>query len=224
MQRLTAASFRAWCAFMLVCCLLSAVLVSAQGGSGQFWVQMFEDRNGNGIQDSEPPITRGASVELLNSEGVVIATAMMDNSPFADRGLVGFRFLPPGEYTIVVTSPEFTPTTETSFTRTLNEGDVLPPVTFGAQQAATGAAATSEAAGDFATQALNDLSRRGQIARIALAALGAVIVAGLMVLLGAVIYALVLRRRYKAQMRKMATSTGSMPRIRTTDTGQIQRS
>jgi hypothetical protein len=200
----------------LVCCLLSAVLVGAQGGSGQFWVQMFEDRNGNGIQDNEPPITRGASVELLNSEGVVIATAMMDNSPFADRGLVGFRFLPPGEYTIVVTSPDFTPTTDTRFTRTLNEGDVLPPVVFGAQQASTGTPT------DPTTQ--NDPLRRIQVARIAIAALGAVIVAGLMVLLGAAIYALVLRRRYKAQMHKLMTSTSSMPSIRTTDSEQIQRS
>ncbi len=221
MQRLSAAFVRAAFMAALLCALAGAA--SAQGGSGQFWVQMFEDRNGNGIQDGEPPITRGASVELLNGEGVVIATAMLDNSPFADRGLVGFRYLLPGEYTIVVTSPDYTPTTDTSFTRTLSDGDVLPPVVFGAQQSAAAVGSTSEAPTDLAAQALDDLSRRGQIARIAVAALGAVIVAGLMVLLGAAIYTLVLRRRYRAQSRKLSTSTGSMPRVRTTDTGQIQR-
>jgi hypothetical protein len=222
MQALPAVSRRVFCACTAAFALLTAAIAAAQGGSGQLWVQLFEDRNGNGVLDNEPAITEGASVELLDAQGVVIATAVVDNSPLADRGMVGFRFLPPGAYTIVVTSPDYIPTTETRFPVTLNEGDVLPAVAFGARRE-TGAD-SSAGATDLATQALEDLSRRGQIARIAVAALGAVLVVGLMALLGVLIYALVLRRRFRVQAGTRATSTGSVPRVRSTDTGQIQRS
>jgi hypothetical protein len=181
----------------------------AQEGGGQLWVSAFEDRNGNGQRDGgEPLITRGVSVNLLDSDGVIIDSALLDDSPNAARGLVGFQRLAPGTYTIVVTTADLTPTTPDSFTQTIEAGGLPVVLNFGGQRVAAEATAGGESAG----------SSENDLARVAVAALGAVVVMGLLTLLGALIYALILRRRFAERPR--ATSTGA---FRPPDTGSFDR-
>ena len=69
--------------------LLISNMALAQSG-GQLWVRSYEDRNANGVRDTgEPLLTRGVSVDLVNGDGIVIASALLDNSPNASQGLVG---------------------------------------------------------------------------------------------------------------------------------------
>ena len=61
---------------------------------------MFEDRNGNGVQDAGDPGIAGVTVELLSTGGVVVATTT--------TGLAGdYRFsgLPPGVYAVRFVTP-----------------------------------------------------------------------------------------------------------------------
>lgn len=164
---------------------LSAVGVRAQDVSGgQFWVRVFEDRNGSGIRDAgEPLVTRGVSADLIDSSGTVIRSALLDSEQFASQGLIGFQSLPPGEYTIVVTSVDLTATTPTQFSVTLT-ADAMPTVVeFGGQRIAP-VAATVEPAAD---------SEQRELLRIGIAGVAALIVIGGMISLGLLIYALVLR-------------------------------
>ena len=71
---------------MLIAVLLTATGVSAQTG-GQFCVRSFEDRNGNSTLDpGEPLLTSGISANLLNAESVIVASALLADSPTAAPG------------------------------------------------------------------------------------------------------------------------------------------
>lgn len=214
---------------VMVAALILPLIAAAQAGGGQFWVRVFEDRNGNGVRDAgEPLLTRGVAVSLLNSDRIVIATALLDESPNAVQGLIGFQFLAPGEYTLVVTSPELSPTTPAEFTREIAEGAVPTVVEYGGARIdlnAVEGSAESQAAltgerGLFGTDLV--LGERDQVARVALALLGAFVVAGLMLLLGLIVYLLVLRPRHRAELQrlKLTTTTGSLEAV---DVSRFQR-
>ena len=65
-----------------------ALPLLAQDSGGQLWVQAFEDRNGNGQHDAgEPFLTQGVSVDLLNADGVIVASATLDGAPYASSRL-----------------------------------------------------------------------------------------------------------------------------------------
>ena len=69
---------------LLMIALLAVLVlpVLAQDSGGQFWVQAFEDRNGNGQHDpGEPFLTSGVSVDLLNADGVVMASVRSTTRP-----------------------------------------------------------------------------------------------------------------------------------------------
>jgi hypothetical protein len=69
---------------MLIVSLCAATL--AQESRGQVWVEVFEDRDGDGVKvPSEPPITRGVTVDLLDASGVVVVSALLDDSANAAR-------------------------------------------------------------------------------------------------------------------------------------------
>lgn len=186
---------------LLLFCFATA---AAQGDGGQFWVRLFDDQNGNGVRDAgESLLTRGAAVSLLNGEGVVIATAVLDESPNAAQGLIGFQYLPPGEYTVVITSPDLTATTEQRFTRAI-EADATPTVVeFGGRQGGAAETTTTNTGqrGLFGLPIY--LGEREQVARVALSLLGALTVVGLMTLLGVFVYALVIRRRQRAERQML---------------------
>jgi len=183
---------------------------------GQFWVQAFEDRNGNGTHDpGEPFLTSGVSVDLLNADGVVMASGTLDDAPFATQGFIGFLYLAPGNYTAVITSPELTPTTPDRVDVTITQGE--PPVSFlfGAQRAAA-----SEPAATNPVTTLVD----PQVARVALAGFGAMVVIGVMAVIGVVVYVLVLRpRRPVAPPTTTRTTTGSMHAVRVDETGEVRQ-
>lgn len=193
-----------WWIFILIC-LFSAFAVSAQEG-GQLWVRAFEDRDGDGVRDAnEPLLTQGVSVELVH-EGIVIETAVLDDAPYASQGLVGFQFLEPGEYTVNVAAAEFTATTATSVTVQVGGSGLPPVIEFGGQPL------SAVPAGE-GTPLLALEPRDPETMRLAVAALGGVIVAGIVAGFGFLIYLLTLRPRYQAALKaqKRATmTTGSM--------------
>lgn len=186
-----------------------ALPLLAQESGGQLWVQAFEDRNGNGQHDAgEPFLTQSVSVDLLNADGVVVASGSLDGAPYASRGYIGFLYLDPGTYTAVITSPELTPTTPDHVAVTIADGALPITVLYGAQRAAS-TEATSPA-----SSLLN-----GELARVALSGFAALVVVGIMIFIGIVIYVLVLRRRYQAEMKRY--TTGSMRAVRVDQTGEI---
>ncbi len=190
-----------------------ALPLLAQDSRGQLWVQSFEDRNGNGQRDAgDPFLTHGVSVDLLNADGVIVASATLDGAPDASRsrGYVGFLYLDPGTYTAVITSPELTPTTPDRVPVTITEDELPVTVLYGAQRA------TVAAANGTAASPLN-----GELARVALSGFVTLIVVGIMTGIGIMIYLLVLRRRYQAEMKRY--TTGSMRAVRLDQTGEMRR-
>lgn len=194
---------RRWMYALLLALLYGTAV--AQNDGGQFWVQIYEDRNGNGVRDGgEPLLTRDVAVNLLDDEGVVIASALLDESPNATQGLIGFQYLTPGEYTVVITSPDYAATTEVSFTRTI-ETDTTPTVVeFGGQRLdAVGNTATNAPHGLFGLPIF--LGERTQVARVALSLLGAIVVVGLMTALGLLVFSLTIRRRQHQERQALGT-------------------
>lgn len=172
---------------LLILILLVGGSAHAQTG-GQFCVRAFEDRNGNGQLDSgEPFLTRGVSVNLLNADGVAVASALLDSSPTAAQGVICFQFLQAGQYTLEITSPDFTPTTPGSVTASITEGTLPTVVQYGAQRVVV-ATATPAAAAEI------DLLDEENLPRLVLSALGALVVLAGMVVLGVLIYLVALRR------------------------------
>lgn len=198
--------FAALCAVLMLAGAVGRHAAAQDAASGQFWVRAFEDRNGNSTPDpGEPVITGGLGVSLLNADDIVIATALLDGSPYAAQGQIGFQFLPPGEYTLIVAAPEFEATTETRFTRQIAAGTIPLTVEFGGQRidlaALTGAAAVAAEAGGslFGVVPVTNV-QRAEVGRIALAALAAVLVIGVMFFVGLFIYAGLLRAKYRREM------------------------
>lgn len=200
-----------------------ALPAAAQEDDGQFCMRAFEDRNGNGQRDpGEPLITRGVGAELLDSQGAIIASALLDNSPTGAQGVICFQNLAPGQYTMNVTSAEFAATTGDNMTVTIT-GSGLPTVfEFGGQRpdddTSTAPAATNTA-----------IDRDEAIMRVVVSVLGGGAAVILMALLGLLIYALFFRQ--KPQPTVLATdtgqfkrrTTGSMPVVPPSDTGQFRR-
>ncbi len=199
--------------FLLLAFLLAFALPALAQNGGQFWVQAFEDRNGNGTRDAgEPFLTRGVSVDLLNADGVIMASGTLDDAPFANQGFIGFLYLAPGSYVAVITSPDLTPTSETRVPVTITAGASPVTVPFGAQRATAETAPASTSAGSL----LNS-----ETARIALAGFGALLVIGVMAAIGLLIYAQVLRRRAPKPIRQ---TTEHLRAVRVDDTGEVRRS
>jgi len=189
--------------------LLLTTHVSAQGDGGQFWLRAFEDRDGDAMRDAgEPLITRGISVELIDGGGMVIASALLDQSPNSTQGLVGFQYLPPGQYTMVAISADLTPTTPTQFTVLIESGALPTVVEFGGQRLSAAPPSALETAAQVD-------AGRSEIVRVAAAGLGALVTIGAMTVLGLIVYAGILRPRAiraanLSMMRASQTSTRTM--------------
>lgn len=166
--------------------LLAAVAATHAQGDGQFCLRSFEDRNGNGVLDpGEPLLTAGVSAELHDAEGLVLASGLLDESPTAAQGMVCFQFLQSGEYTLLASSAMSTATGPVRFTQRVEAGGAPVLVDFGARfMPAPTAVAPSRPARDL-TQLLP---------RLAVSLLGALLVSGVMLVLGALIWFLALRR------------------------------
>jgi hypothetical protein len=168
---------------------LSVFPADGQTDGGQFWVQFFEDLDGDGVRaESEPPIMQGAVVQLLNSERVVIESALLDTANNAARGLVAFQYLNAGEYTLQVSAAEWLATTPTEFTRAIAPDQPPTVVEVGLQRLPI----TMQPASRFTE---TEWTQRSSRARIAVAGVGAALAAGGMIALGGFIAAFAFRQR-----------------------------
>lgn len=195
-------------------CVSIVAVVRAQSG-GQLCVRAFDDRNANGaVDEGEPLLTAGISVNLLNAQNVTIASALLDQSPTAAQGVVCFQNLPAGQYSLSLTAAGLTATTPTTITTTIADGGLPTVVEFGAQRPVV----------PTPTPAASSGIDRNQIVRIAVSGLGALVVIAGMAFLGAIVYLLAFRpssrppvdpRRTTGSLRSVQSevtpTTGSTP-------------
>lgn len=217
--------------FICLVALMSQVTLLGQGATGEFCVEAFEDRDGNGVHDAgEPFLTRGLSAQLSDANGIVIQTALIDNSPTAGRGLICFQ-APPAQYTLSITSSEFVATTTSNLTVNLAENDRL-LLEYGGQRAQVAPAESANVDSDTADS--DELRDRALIAGA-----GALIAMFITLLIGLFLYFIFLRGRGRRQPQyaynappddyryrppsQTRTGTGTNPMVRPpTDTGQYQ--
>lgn len=193
---------RTFVGILLVVMLVAGSAVLAQTG-GQFCVRSFEDRNANGSIDAdEAVLTRGVAVDLLNQYNIVIASALLDNSPNANDGIICFQQLPTGQYSVLITSAEYQPTTPSLVNRDITDSGFPTVVNFGGQQALSPATVTTtEASPSWMDTLIPDFSdmnaeqQRTFILRLGLSLLCGVVAVVFMVLFGFIIYWVSVRQR-----------------------------
>lgn len=187
---------------------------AAAQGSPLLWVRFYEDTNANAVLDTgEPLITRGVAVQLLNQDGVVVATALLDDVPTASQGLIGFQDIAPGDYMVLITSADYDPTGASEFERTIIAGGVPLLVEYGAKPVIVENAAPARR-GLFGLPIY--LGDPEQVARVAVSLLIGLLVAMVMTALGILIYVFVLRRRHLRHLRdlkRQAVTSGSMSSV-----------
>lgn len=189
---------------ILLLALLAGNTALAQSG-GQFCIRSFEDRNGNGTLDGgEPLLTRSISANLLNADSIIVASALLAESPTAAQGVICFQFLDPGDYSVVVTSGDYHPTSSSTFAATINDGALPTVIEFGGQRAPVESVAGPDAP---AAGPGDDF-----LPRLVLALLGALLVIAGMVVLGTLIYLFGFRNR-QAMRPQPATATGAMATV-----------
>lgn len=190
--------------------------VSAQD-DGQLCVRSFEDRNANGRLDAgEPLLTRGIGVNLLDTGGVTIASALLDQSPTAAQGVVCFQFLAAGQYSVVITSPDYN--MPDPIITSVATGGLPTVVEFAGQRAGVEAAPTP-----VVEETLPD----DNSVRVLVAALAALLVVLGMIVLGVLVYLFAFRtRRERTPVTldpRRTTTTGSIPVVRAGDTGETPK-
>ncbi len=203
--------------------LLLAILFSMWGvavaqSGGQLCVRSFEDRNGNGNLDAgEPLLTRGVSVNLLDANGVTIASALLDESPTAAQGVVCFQFLDAGQYSVAITSADYTATTVDTITTNVTDGSLPTVIEYGGQRA--GVETVS------ATQTASTTAPDNQLVRILVAALSTLVVVTGMVVLGVIVYFFAFRGRRQPTRDAFdpRVTTGSMSAVRARDTSEVPK-
>lgn len=207
---------------MLIAAVLVAMIgaASAQQSGGQLCVRSFEDRNANGRLDpGEPLLTRGVSANLLDAGGITIASALLDEAPTAAQGVICFQFLAAGQYTVVITSADYTATTPETVIATISEGGLPSVVEFGGQRAAapTPTGASSSAAAPE--------SERDQLIRIFISALGTAVVVAGMAFVGILVYLYAFRQRKPPAVEEPdpRRTTGSIAAVRTRDTAETPK-
>ena len=208
--------------FFLVISLLVSGIAGAQQAGGQFCVRAFEDRNGNGLHEldgSEPFLTRGVSAQLLDANNVVVATTLLDNSPTAINGVICFTGLEYAQYTMVVTSANYTATTADSSTATLNLGDPPTVFDFGGQPIS---AATIDPDTTAPVAAVSTASiQQEQIKWLVISGLGALVIIAGMTVFGVIIYLVAFHGRLRRSLPDsyfQRTSTGSYRMVQPRDT------
>lgn len=195
--------------------LLSGVLVQAQQSGGQVCVRAFEDRNANALRDGgEPPIIRGISATLANSDNLIIDTRLMENAPTAAQGTLCFQRLDPDQYTVRVVSADYSATTENSFVSAVSATGIPQVFDYGAQVLA--ASAPTDDASSTTDFTLTPDEQRVLVLRLVVSGIGALIMSGFMVVVGAFIFFAFVRRRQPAPYPP--TSTGQYPAAPTRQT------
>jgi hypothetical protein len=172
----------------LVLMLLAAGLPSAAQADAQFCVRAFEDRNANGIRDGgEPLLQSSISAELANEDGIIVGSALLENSPTAAQGVICFQGLAPGQYTIFVGSAEYAPTTPDTMTAALRSGELPAVLEFGAGPLAAGEPQLE----------IIEVRPETALERVLIALLGAIGAALVMMILGLLVFLLFVRPRLR---------------------------
>lgn len=179
--------------FLALTWLTLAGPVQAQdtpAGDGQLCVRAFEDRNGSGILDpAEPFLTRGVGASLADASGVIIQSLLLDDSPQASRGTMCFQYLPPGQYTVRVTSADFNATTGDTFLTSVTASSVPQVFDYGAQRV------VAQPQPEPISAELNEVRQRMVLERLFWSLLGAIVVMGAMLVVGTIIGFLFFRPR-----------------------------
>lgn len=195
----------------LIVIAFASVLPAAAQADGQFCVRAFEDRNANGLRDAgEPLLQSGISAELANQDGVIVGSALLENSPTAAQGVICFQGLEAGQYTIFVSSADYAPTTPNTMTATLRSGELPAVLEFGA------GAVTSNT---NIVEVVQPAPEAG-LERMLWSLLAAILAALIMMVLGLIIYFLFVRRGGKPapevtpldDVYRRPTDTGTVPR------------
>lgn len=177
----------------IVLTVIGASVVLAQTG-GDFCVRAFEDRNANTVRDTddgeafEPLLRSGIGADLLDETGVIVASALLADSPTAEQGVICFQFLPEGQYTIQITSAEYQATTPDTMTAIIRPGELPAVMELGVQTLVRPQETPLIAPVD---------ENAAQIERILVAAAAAVVVALVMQVLGLIIYLIRFGRKPK---------------------------
>ena len=207
--------------FVIIGLLLSlmSTIIYAQQGEGQVCVRAFEDRNGNSTFDAnEPLITQGIGVNLLNALGVTIDSKLLGDSPTAAQGVACFQQLGIGDYTVIVTSADYSAVTPTSFSAMVVAGSVPVRFDFGGQLLSNELTSTTN------TSSISPAESQTQTLQgILFGVIGAIIVMGILVIIGMLIYFGVFRRRLNRIPVTQGTGafrpvTGAMPAFQPTPT------
>jgi hypothetical protein len=181
--------------------------------TGEFCVRAYEDRNENGLYDAgEPLITRGLGANLQNELGVIIGTALIDNSPTGALGRICFSNLAFGQYTLAITSAVYEPIDTNNMTIAITDDNPRVSFDYGAERLIGGVEAI-DVEGAEVTEPTETA-----IARIAVSGIIAGAAMFLTALLGLIIFFLFIRRR--AAQRPVPPSVYRNPRA--TSTGPMQ--
>lgn len=176
---------------LLFAASLPSSFVFAQAGDGQFCVRAYEDRNANGQRDGEPFLNGGLSANLLDSNDIIIASAILDDSPTANQGIICFEGLTPAQYTVIVASADYAATTPDTLTANVQSGDIPAVLEFGAQRVNTSVTVVDAAA-------LDELTREQALERVLMAVLGGLVAALVMLVLGLLVFLIAFRGRRRA--------------------------
>ncbi len=182
-------------------------------GDGQICVRAFEDRNSNGVFDpNEPPITQGIGVNLLNIQSVTIAAQLLEDSESAALGTVCFRELLAGDYTVLVTSADYTATTPTTFNAMVLPQSVPTRLDFGGEIITTNLSGVTPVDSGVSAEDAQQQVLQG----ILFGAIGSIVVVFIMVIAGMFIYFAIFRRRMNRVLAMQGTGgfrpvTGQMP-------------
>lgn len=193
--------------FAVLVALMLALLLPVQAqADGQFCVRAYEDRNGNGVRDGGEPLLRdGISAELSDESGVVIASALLVNSPTAAQGVICFTGLAPSQYTISVSSADYAATTPATMTLSLQAGDLPAVLEYGARSL------TAADAEELLTAA-QEPTFEDNLMRILWASLAAIGAALIMMVLGGLVWLIFFRRRAVEASAPMDTSAYQRPK------------
>ena len=176
---------RCWLPLLCLPFFMTNMLVAQD--TGQVCVQSFDDRDADGTRDAdEQSITQGIGAGLNDAAGVTIASRLLDDSPFAARGLICFEQLLAGDYQITMTSAEFASTAASTFAASVNLGSAPALVEYGVRPlhgAVSGHGRSGISQDAAAAEAL------------AIALFGSMIVGAAMSVIGLLIFLLIFRRR-----------------------------
>jgi hypothetical protein len=171
----------------------SATLAQAQNNA-QACVRLYEDRGRSGTLDAgEPFITKDVGVNLANDQGIIIKTALVDDSPQASSGLVCFTQLEAGQYTVSVASAAYSPTTDSVFVTAVGESAVPLVFDVGMERITT-----SLPTPEGGTGVLTPSQARNALERVFVAGIGSLFAVVVFAAIGAVLYVTILRPRVRA--------------------------